>query len=201
MSKQPAFSPSDITGVILAGGLATRMGGADKGLQAYMGKRLVEHVIEKLAPQVGQLLINANRNQAVYAELGLPVIGDEIGNFPGPLAGLHTGLRHARGDWVLTAPCDSPGVPEKLALTLATPCQAGARLAIARHRGRLHPVFCLCHRSILSPLENYLKNDGRRVAAWCQAMGASIVDFPDEDGLFTNFNTLADLGLAPPLGA
>lgn len=193
MSKQTAFSPSAITGVILAGGLATRMGGADKGLQYYRGKRLIEHVSERLAPQVGELVINANRNLAVYAALGHPVIPDLIDDFPGPLAGLHAGLCHARSEWVLTAPCDSPFLPNQLAQTLAEACKNGASLAIVRHHSRLHPVFCLCHKSLRPALEKYLKNEGRRVAAWCQEMGACIVDFSDPEALFANFNTLDEL--------
>lgn len=183
-----------ITGVILAGGLGTRMGGVDKGLQLYDGKALVWHVAKRLAPQVDHLLINANRSEAEYAAFGYPVLADQITGFAGPLAGLHASLAAAKTPLVLTVPCDSPRLPldlvDRLHSALLT---ANANLAIARAGGRLHPVFCLCRRSLLGPLEAYLEGGGRKVAAWCADMGAIEVDFSEQSEAFGNFNTLADL--------
>ena len=143
-TRQPAAL---ITGVILAGGQGTRMGGVDKGLQLHGGKALVRHVAERLTPQVAQLMINANRNEAAYAAFGYPVFADQITGFAGPLAGLHAALSVANTPLVLTAPCDSPGLPLDLVSRLDSALQAShANLAIAKAGGRLHPVFCLCRR-------------------------------------------------------
>jgi molybdopterin-guanine dinucleotide biosynthesis protein A len=190
-SRQPATL---ITGVILAGGLGTRMGGVDKGLQLHDGKALVKHVIDRLAPQVDHLMINANRNEAAYANFGYPVFADQITGFAGPLAGLHAALTATGTPLVLTAPCDSPGLPLDLVSRLHSALLAAkADLAIARAGGRLHPVFCLCRRSLLAQLEAYLLDGGRKVAAWCAEMGAIEVDFSDQSEAFGNFNTLDDL--------
>ncbi len=184
----------DITGVILAGGLGRRMGGVDKGLQLLAGKPLVRHVAERLAPQVGKLLINANRSQADYATLGYPVVADSIPDFAGPLAGLHAGLAVADTSWVLTAPCDSPHLPLDLAeRLLAGAVATGSGLAIARAEDRVHPVFCLCRRDLRGELEAFLHGGGRRVKQWCEENGVAIVDFDDQPTAFRNFNTLEDL--------
>jgi len=184
-----------ITGVILAGGLGRRMGGVDKGLQLLAGRPLVAHVAERLRPQVGPLMINANRSQAAYAAFGYPLLGDDIPDFAGPLAGLHAALGAASTPLVATAPCDSPYLPDDLVSRLHAGLLAtGSRLAIARAEGRLHPVFCLCRRELRDELEQYLLGGGRRVAEWCQQTGTCLVDFDDQPAAFRNFNTLNDLG-------
>ncbi|MGB4066184.1 MAG: molybdenum cofactor guanylyltransferase MobA [Azonexus sp.] len=183
-----------ITGVILAGGLGRRMGGVDKGLQLLNGKPLVRHVAERLAPQVGLLVINANRSLAEYAAFGYPVLADQIPDFAGPLAGLHAALSASITPLVVTAPCDSPFLPSDLVSRLhAGLSDSGADIAIARADGRLHPVFCLCRKTLLPRLERYLKAGGRRVAEWCAAQGACEVDFDDQVAAFGNFNTLPEL--------
>ena len=191
----PGFlNDAAITGVILAGGLGRRMGGVDKGLQLLDGKAMVRHVAERLAPQVGQLLINANRSQNEYGALGYPVIGDLIPNFAGPLAGLHAALSVATTPLVVTAPCDSPYIPEDLVTRLHQALLASdAPLAVATADGRLHPVFCLCQTTLLPALTHYLESGGRKLAQWCDEMGAVEVDFSDQAYAFRNFNTLADL--------
>jgi molybdopterin-guanine dinucleotide biosynthesis protein A len=192
----PPSPPSEeaITGVILAGGLGTRMGGVDKGLQLHAGKALVRHVADRLAPQVGHLLINANRNETEYAAFGYPLVGDRITGFAGPLAGLHAALSVAGTPLVVTTPCDSPRLPVDLVERLHHALQAGnANVAIAVADGRIHPVFCLCRTLLLPRLEAYLKRDGRKVALWCAEMGAIEVDFSDQSEAFGNFNTLDDL--------
>ncbi len=182
-----------ITGLILAGGLGRRMGGVDKGLQYYKGRTLVEQVAERLAPQVDRLFINANRSREIYGAMGYPVISDQILDFPGPLAGLHAGLKSIDTPLLLTVPCDSPRLPTDLAHRLYNELSnTGAFIAIAVTNERLHPVFCLCRRELLQPLESYLAIGGRRVAQWCNDMGAVKVEF-SEDSAFQNFNTIADL--------
>lgn len=191
-----------ITGIILAGGLARRMGGVDKGLQVFRGQPLAAHVAARLAPQVARLMINANRNQDAYAALGYPVFGDAIPDFAGPLAGLHAALAQAETPLVLTAPCDSPLLPADLAARLfAAMAARGAPLAFAVAGGRQHPVFCLCRRELRPALECYLLDGGRRVLEWCAGQGAVAVDFSDEAAAFGNFNTLADLAETPVITA
>jgi len=183
-----------ITGVILAGGLGTRMGGVDKGLQLFNGQALVLHVANRFAPQVAHLLINANRNAAEYAAFGYPLIADHIEGFAGPLAGLHAALSAANTPLVATVPCDSPKLPLDLVTRLHHALNAAqANLAIATAGGRLHPVFCLCRTSLRASLEAYLQGGGRKVADWCSAMGAVEVDFSDKPDAFGNFNRLEDL--------
>ena len=183
-----------ITGLILAGGEGRRMGGCDKGLQTYQGRPLVAHVVERLAPQVDDLLISANRNGATYQDLGYPVVSDSaFPDFAGPLAGLLEGLTAAHQEWVLMAPCDSPRVPLNLAEELSRALtEAEKELAYAVGPEREHPVFCLCHRRLASSLAVFLANGGRKVRAWQAEVGGVPVCFPDE-AAFHNFNTLADL--------
>lgn len=185
---------TQVTGVILAGGLARRMGGVDKGRQLLDGQALVEHVAARLAPQVRTLLINANRSQDDYATLGYRLIGDALADFPGPLAGLHAGLAVTETPFVITAPCDSPYLPMDLVARLyAALQQSDSQLAIATAGGRQHPVFCLCHRDRFDSLDHFLRNGGRKVMQWCQENSAVEVDFPEQIEAFRNFNTLDDL--------
>src|SRR6478672_11042374 len=123
---------ASVTGVVLAGGQGSRMGGVDKGLQEFRGKPMAAHAIERLAPQVDELLINANRNPDDYARFGHRVIADEIPGFAGPLAGFERGLAHAAGDLVVTVPCDSPFLPADLVWRLRGRLEAEeAQLAVA----------------------------------------------------------------------
>src|SRR5438309_5604186 len=132
----------EVTGVILAGGQGSRMGGVDKGLQAFRGKPMVAHVIERLEPQVSEVLINANRNPEDYSRFGHRVIADEIEGFAGPLAGFERGLVHATHELVVTAPCDSPFLPLDLVARLhAAMVRDGAQLCVARTGDQAHPVF------------------------------------------------------------
>ena len=126
------ITPDNITGLVLAGGRGLRMGGTDKGLQVLAGKPLALHALERLRPQVGALLVNANRNTAAYATFGVPVCPDTVEGFAGPLAGFLAGLVHCRTPWLLTVPCDSPRSPTDLAARLAAAAQAqDAEIAIA----------------------------------------------------------------------
>lgn len=182
-----------VTGVILAGGLGRRMGGADKGLQPFRGQPLVRWTFDRLAPQVDEVLVNANRNPERYAELGCPVIPDRLPDFPGPLAGLHAALFAATQPLVATVPCDSPFLPRDLVARLRAALEAaGADVAVARSNNRSQPVFSLCRREALPHLEAYLAAGGRRVSGWYDGLRWIAVDFDDATA-FTNANTLEDL--------
>jgi molybdenum cofactor guanylyltransferase len=156
-----------ITGVILAGGLGRRMGGIDKGLQELRGRPLTAWVVERLAPQVDELLINANQNPERYAAFGHRVVPDEIPDFAGPLAGLHAALSAAAHPLVATVPCDSPFLPSDLISRLFAGLTAtGADLAVARTFDQPHPVFCLCRRAVLPHLTEFLAGGGRKIDRW-----------------------------------
>lgn len=196
-----AIDPQQISGLILAGGRGSRMGQVDKGLQVLRGIPMVIHVRNRLAPQVGQLIINANQNLPDYAALGAPVWPDLIEGYAGPLAGLQAGLTHCQTPYLVSAPCDSPFLPldlvERLALALS---KANADLAVAStmetHEGVLrkqaHPVFSLMKTSLLPHLTSFLQNGGRRVDAWYVSLNVVEVHFEDT-AAFRNINTLDDL--------
>ncbi|MBO3708740.1 MAG: molybdenum cofactor guanylyltransferase [Candidatus Accumulibacter sp.] len=183
-----------ITGVVLAGGLGRRMGGVDKGLQELDGRPLVSWVIERLAPQVDELLLNANRNAERYAAFGHAVVADRIDGFAGPLAGLHAALSVARHPLVATAPCDSPFLPTDLVARLhAALDDSGAELAVARSLGRVQPVFCLCRRTALPALSAHLAAGGRRIERWFCSLPLVEVSFEDQPAAFANINSVEDL--------
>lgn len=183
-----------ITGVILAGGLGRRMGGVDKGLQELRGRPLAAWVVERLAPQVDELLINANQNPERYAAFGHRVVADRIPDFAGPLAGLHAALSAATHPWVATAPCDSPFLPADLVARLSRAQQAGgADLAVARTFDQPHPVFCLCKRELLPHLTAYLHSGERKFDRWYATLKTVEVSFNDEAAAFENINTRDEL--------
>ncbi|MFZ1901184.1 MAG: molybdenum cofactor guanylyltransferase MobA [Azonexus sp.] len=184
-----------ITGVILAGGLGRRMGGVDKGLQLLNGRPLVSHVIERLAPQVDELLINANENGERYAAFGHRVVPDQIPDFAGPLAGVHAALSAAAYPLVATAPCDSPFLPADLVFRLFSALTAtNANLAVARTFDQPHPVFCLCRRAVLPHLSEFLAGGGRKFESWYATLNIVEVPFDDEADAFENINTREELG-------
>jgi molybdopterin-guanine dinucleotide biosynthesis protein A len=186
------FAP--ITGVILAGGQGRRMGGVDKGLQTLRGRPMVAWVLERFSPQVDEVLINANQNGATYAAFGHRVIPDEIPGFAGPLAGLHRGLTEAAHGLVATAPCDSPFLPQDLVgRLLAALEEAQADLTVAKTGDQAHPVFCLCRKSVLPGLTEFLAAGGRKIDAWYSRLKAVEVLFDDQPDAFSNVNTEAEL--------
>lgn len=183
-----------VTGIILAGGMGRRMGGADKGLTALQKRPMVSHVIVRFAPQVDELLINANRNLDEYARYGYRVIPDFMAGYAGPLAGLQRGLAEARNDLVATVPCDSPYLPTDLVVRLKTAIETqNADLAVAVTLGQPQPVFCLCRRSLLPHLSNFLDNGGRKVYAWHASLAVAEVSFDDVADAFMNINTPQEL--------
>jgi len=183
-----------VTGLILAGGRGRRMGGVDKGLQPLHGKPLAQWVLERLAPQVDEVLVNANQNMEAYAALGYRVVTDAVGGFAGPLAGLQSGLTHAKSELVVTVPCDSPLLPDDLVARLRQALEAaGADVAVARTGRQPHPVFCLCRRRLLPDLTGFLGAGGRKIDAWYTRLQVVEVPFDDEAEAFTNINTPAEL--------
>lgn len=183
-----------ISAIILSGGRATRMNGVDKGLVLLQQKPLIAHVITRLTPQVSEILINANREIAQYKTFCLPVLQDEQANFIGPLAGFSLGLKYCKHDYLLTVPCDSPLLPRDLAQRLMTSLlEHNAEIAVASSDGNAHPVFCLCKKSVLHSLTDYIAQGERRVSAWQKSQRYIDVDFSDCSEAFVNLNTLEDL--------
>lgn len=184
-----------ITGLVLAGGLGRRMGGRDKGLQSFRGRPMVAWAIERLAPQVDAIIINANQNLESYAAFGHPVVSDRIEGFAGPLAGLQAGLLAAQTPLLVTAPCDSPFLPDDLVARLHAALVAdSAQLAVAKTGDQAHPVFSLVRREVLASLTEFLEGGGRKIDAWYAALKTVEVAFADERA-FANINTLEELNL------
>ena len=190
-----------VTGLVLAGGRGSRMGGVDKGLQALAGRPLAWHALQRLAPQVGAVLINANRNLDVYRGFGAEVVSDADAEFPGPLAGFQAGLAACRSDWLVTVPCDTPAFPLDLVERL---CEAAAgqdalvALAktpdpeIAGGEERLQPVFCLMHVSLAADLREFMAGGHRRIERWTARHPRAEVLFEDASAFF-NANTAEEL--------
>ncbi len=191
------ISAEDITGLILAGGRGSRMGGADKGLQSFCGMPMAANALMRLAPQVGQVMINANRNLAAYESLGVPVWPDILPDYAGPLAGFLTGLERCESPFMATVPCDSPLFPPDLVQRLAQALEAGdGDLAIAATMEdgavRTHPVFCLMRTDLTESLVRFTHGGQRKVGAWTAQHRCIEVLF-DEARAFANANTLDDL--------
>ena len=195
---------SDITGVILAGGRGSRMGGVDKGLQNFNGVPLALHTQLRLSPQVGELLINANRNLAAYESFGVPVWPDaaSLGDFAGPLAGFLTALERCETPFMLTVPCDTPLFPHDLVARLAQALEAdNADIAMAAAREedgqlRAQPVFCMMRATLLESVVRFTHGGGRKIDAWTSQHKTSLVAFDlpgDDPKAFFNANTLAEL--------
>jgi molybdopterin-guanine dinucleotide biosynthesis protein A len=185
---------AEICGLVLAGGQGRRMGSVDKGLQPLQGRPMIQHVIDRLRPQVGALLINANQNLERYAEFGCPVVPDRVGGFAGPLAGLDAGLHRTDAPLIVTVPCDSPFLPDDLVARLATARSAGdADVAVARTGSQPHPVFALVCTRVRSHLADFLGRGERKIDRWYASLRVVEVDFDDEVDAFANINTRAEL--------
>jgi molybdopterin-guanine dinucleotide biosynthesis protein A len=179
-----------VTAVILAGGMARRMGGLDKGLIELAGRPMVAHIHRAIAPQVRAVVINANRNLDAYAALGTAVVPDALTGFQGPLAGMASGLRAAHTDWILTLPCDSPFVPPDMADRMcAALLEQAAELAVASDGQRLQPVFALLSRSLLPSLDAFLGEGERKIDRWFARHRMATVSFADHPDAFINVNT------------
>ena len=183
---------SAITGVVLAGGKARRMGGADKGLLELDGKPLWKHVADTLASQLETVVINANRHQEIYQQSALKVIPDSLADFPGPLAGMLSVLQQEKGDWFLFCPCDTPYIPRNLVARLKA--QRNSAPVVWVHDGeRDHPTIALVNRSVAPFLQEYLRSGERRVMVFMRQAGGHAVDFSDFKQAFVNVNTPEEL--------
>lgn len=200
------IAPSDITGMVLAGGRGSRMGGVDKGLQPFKGQPLALHALHRLQPQVGACMVNANRSLEVYQTFNVPVHEDVLPDYAGPLAGFLTGLTHCPTPWLLTVPCDSPCFPVDLAQRMAATAsqhQATIVLAAGPEVGkdgavqvRPQPVFALLHTHVLPSLQAFVQAGGRKIDAWTAQHRPALCrfDLPDDDlQAFSNANTLQQL--------
>jgi len=186
---------NSVTGIVLAGGQGRRMGGVDKGLQLLHGKPMVAHVLSRLAPQVAEIIINANQNLEAYRDFGHRLAPDAIGGFAGPLAGLHAGLGAASHPLVLTVPCDSPFLPPDLFSRLHEQLRDND-LAVVRTGNQPHPVFSLVRISVLDHLSKFLSAGGRKIDAWYATLKVAEVPFDDEADAFRNINTREELNSA-----
>ena len=202
------INPDDITGLILAGGRGSRMGGVDKGLQVFNGMPLALHTLTRLqmGGGVGQFMINANRNLAAYESFGAPVWPDGMADYAGPLAGFLTGLEHCETPFLVTVPCDTPLLPLDLVPRLAQALGAqDADIAMAaapevdrngHAQMRPQPVFCLLRVELIESLMKFTQSGGRKIDAWTALHKTVIVPFDqagDNPQAFCNANTLAEL--------
>ena len=200
------ITTDDITGLVLAGGRGSRMGGVDKGLQNFKGMPLALHTLMRLQMQVGAVMVNANRNLAAYESFGAPVWPDVLADYAGPLAGFLTGLERCETPWLLTVPCDTPLFPLDLAQRLANAAhsqKADIAMAAAPETDsqghttvRPQPVFCLMRVDLLESLVAFTQAGGRKIDAWtAQHRCANVAfDLPGDDPrAFCNANTLAEL--------
>ena len=191
-----------ISAIILSGGRAARMGGTDKGLVLLNNKPFIQYVIERLTPQVDEILINANREIPQYQAFNFPTFQDDNPDFIGPLAGFSLGLQHGKHDYLLTVPCDSPLIPTDLTDRLLNAMlEKSADIAVARSGGHAHPVFCLMKKSVLPSLIKYIEHGERKVSTWQKSLNYIEVLFNDCDEAFVNLNTFEELeALALKLG-
>jgi molybdenum cofactor guanylyltransferase len=188
-----------VTGLVLAGGRGTRMGGVDKGLQLHRGVPLAQYALERLRPQVGALMLNANRNLEAYRAMGVPVWPDEMAEFPGPLAGMLAGLEHCATPYLVTVPCDTPNFPADLVARLAEGlASADAEIAIAYTQEsegpRAQPVFCLMKATLRAGLKAFIDSGERKTGLFAARHGGTRVVFHDP-AAFANANTLDELAV------
>ena len=186
-----------ITGLILAGGRGSRMGGVDKGLQNHLGTPLAMYALLRLGPQVGELMINANRNLGAYESMGVPVWPDALPDYAGPLAGFLAGLERCETPYLVTVPCDSPLFPEDLVVRLAQALEAqNADIAMAatHEQGKLQvqPVFCLMKAEVMESLVRFTHEGQRKIDRWTALHRCVEVTFDDAQA-FANANTLDEL--------
>ncbi len=184
----------DITGVVLAGGRARRMGGEDKGLIRVDGEAMVVHALRGLEPQVGALLVNANRNQERYAELGgCDVVADADGDYAGPLAGMASAMQRATTRYILTVPCDSPLLSPSLGERLFGALAADdAEISVAHDGTRMQPVFALLDCALRQSIVDYLASGERKIDAWYAQRRLALADLADHPDMFLNINTPED---------
>lgn len=182
-----------VSGVVLAGGAARRMGGFDKGLILFNGRPLAAYALAAMAPLADELLISANRHQETYRQFGYAVIGDATQTFDGPLAGILAAMQYAKHPVLLVMPCDSPLVETRHLQRLLIPLQNGADIAVAFDGERLHPVFAALKTGLQADLQAYLQAGERKLLTWMERHTLKTVDFSDVAHIFANINTQAEL--------
>lgn len=189
-----SINKDDITAVILAGGMGRRMGGTDKGLQNFKQAPLALHALMRISGQVGSVLLNANRNIAVYEGFGVPVICDKHTDYAGPLAGMHAALSYTNVPFLVTVPCDVPLFPFDLVEKLAAPFEVdpALQLTVACTQGRTHPVFCMMRAELLESMDAFIAGGGRKIDAWYANLKVQVVEFGEESA-FHNVNTIEEL--------
>ena len=194
--------PEQITGLVLAGGRGSRMGGVDKGLQNHLGLPLAMQALRRLQPQVGAVMVNANRNLGAYESMGVPVWPDALADYPGPLAGFLAGLERCETPYLVTVPCDTPNFPtdlvERLAAALVTE-DADIAMAATLEDGRVQvqPVFCLMAATLVESLVAFTQGGQRKIDRWTGQHRCATVVFDDADAFF-NANTLDELRRLQP---
>ena len=183
-----------ITGVILAGGKATRMGGQDKGLVEISGCPMIVHVIHALQPQVSKILINANRNKNEYGRFGYPVIADDLDGFQGPLAGMAAAMNHTSAEFIFTCPCDGPMLPGNIVERLHSELSSqNAEVCVAHDGRRMQSVYALISCRLQESLRTYLAGGGRKIDSWYEMHALAQADFRDTKDCFLNVNQHSDL--------
>jgi len=191
------IEPDDITVLILAGGKGRRLGGQDKGLVEYQGRALIEHVIDIMQRQTSNILINANRNQQRYQQLGYPVIADTLDDFQGPLAGFLAAMSAAKTRYILTLPCDGPQVADDYLQTMVDGFNAElangkpCRIAVATDGVHVQPVYALIDASLKPDLTEFLCGDERKIMRWYHRHPCVQVAFAE--AMFSNINSPQDL--------
>jgi molybdenum cofactor guanylyltransferase len=188
---------SQITGLVLAGGQGSRLGGVDKGLQLYQGQALALNALQRLTPQVGRVMLSANRHLEDYTHWGVPVWPDpaDLPGYQGPLAGFLAGLLHADTPYLVTVPCDCPHFPIDLVARLAAAMRDDIDLVTANTPAGPEPAFCLMRRSVEGNLRRYLQSGERKVGRWTGQLRRAEVHF-DDPAAFFNVNTPGDLARA-----
>ena len=202
------INPTDITGLILAGGRGSRMGGVDKGLHNFNGLPLALHTLTRLqmGGGVGSIMLNANRNLAAYESFGVSVWPDVLADYAGPLAGFLTGLERCETSFLVTVPCDTPLLPLDLVTRLAQALEdqdADIAMVSAPELGkdgqmtlRAQPVFCLMRVDLMESLVHFTQEGGRKIDAWTALHKTVLVPFDlpsDDPKAFCNANTLTEL--------
>lgn len=166
------------------------MGGQDKGLLEWAGRPLIETILDLIKPQVGKILINANRNKEKYSSYGYPVVADEMEGYQGPLAGFSAGMKSAQTDYIVTLPCDSPVVSEDMFLRLSNALiNEQADLAVAHDGERLQPVYALLPVKLLDSLLQFMAEGNRKIDLWYARHEMAVADFSDKPEIFRNVNT------------
>lgn len=187
------ITQTQITALILAGGMGRRMGGQDKGQIQLNGQPLIEIVLNAIRPQVNTILINANRHESEYAQYDYPVISDELDGYQGPLAGFAAGLQNSSTPFIVTLPCDGPLIAPDLVARLIKAIEfEEAEIAVAHDGQRLQPVYALLHQRLLASLQDFLASGDRKIDRWYAQHRMALADFSDVPETFVNINTPED---------